>query len=304
MKKHYKLATIVVNYKSDERTVTYIKEELLKKCSVPQIIVVVNNGAADSSSQMLGLSLNAVIVKDIILYDMDSQIYVIHSVENLGFAGGNNLGVDFVKRHFEVDFLLFSNNDIHLCSVGVIEKLIQKMETLADVGIIGPKVVGMDGHCQSPNDYVPFWKELVGVPWERFIPFLHLKHLNQNQAKEGYYFRVMGSFFLMKFDDFMHCGMMDSCTFLFYEEAILSERLRLINKRVYYYPAVAVLHDHGFSINRSPHVMKQRDYMFESALYFYKTYKHVSKISIIVVKCLHYIYRNLQYAKRCIRKKI
>lgn len=90
---------------------------------------------------------------------------------------------------------------------------------------------------------------------------------------------------------------MDSCTFLFNEEAILSDRLRLINKRVYYYPAVAVLHEHGFSINRALHSMELRDYMFKSALYFYETYKHVPKISIIVVKCLHYIYRNLQYVK-------
>ncbi|MGM9705812.1 MAG: glycosyltransferase [Prevotella sp.] len=296
----YDIATIVVNYKTEERTIEFVTSEL-PKCGLRQLVVVVNNGATQESSEILAESLNAPIIEDVHLVYIevsDSSVYIIHNEENTGFARGNNLGVEFVKHHFDVDYLLFSNNDIRLNTPDTIERLIEKLETLPDVGIIGPKVVGLDGHCQSPNDYVPFWKEMVGVPWERFIPFLHLKHINQDKAEEGYYFRVMGSFFLMKYEDFINCGMMDPNTFLFYEEAILSERLKLINKRVYYYPIAEVLHDHGLSINKACDTMGKRDYLFESAVYFFTAYKNIPYINILTAKCLHYIYRNLQNAKR------
>lgn len=296
----YDIATIVVNYKTEGRTIEFVTQEL-QKCRLRQLIVVVNNGATQESSCLLAESLNARIIEDAHLPNIGSSysdVYIVHNEENSGFAKGNNLGVEFVKHHFVVDYLLFSNNDICFNTPDVIEKLIEKLQTLPDVGIIGPKVVGLDGHCQSPNDYVPFWKEMVGVSWERFIPFLHLKHINQDKAEEGYYFRVMGSFFLMRYEDFINCGMMDPNTFLFYEEAILSERLRLINKRVYYYPAQEVFHDHGFSINKAGKTIGRRDYMFESAVYFFTAYKNTPYINILTAKCLHYIYRNLQNAKR------
>lgn len=298
MKNKYQLATVIVNYKAEERTIEYIKEELEAKCSIPQIIVIVNNGATNESSEFLGESLEACIVKDITLPIEESTIYIIHNVDNSGFAKGNNLGVEFIQYHFDIDYLLFSNNDIRFTNHDVVERLIDRLKALPDVGIIGPKVVGLDGKCQSPNDYVPFWKELVGVPWERFIPFFHLKHINQDKAKEGYYFRVMGSFFIMPFKDFINCGMMDPHTFLFYEEAILAERLKLINKRVYYYPEVKVLHDHGYSINKAEKTLGKRDYMFESAVYFFTAYKGVSVIKILMVKCLHWLYITLQSIKR------
>ena len=55
----------------------------------------------------------------------------------------------------------------------------------------------------------------------------------------------MGSFFIVKTQDFINCGMMDPNTFLYAEEIILSEKLKKINKQVYYFPSVTVLHEHG-----------------------------------------------------------
>ena len=302
MKFHFSLASVVVNYRTDDRTIEMVTEELLK-CTLPQLIVVVNNGATEESTAYLASSLQATIVRDVNRMDIvqnERNTYVVHNPENSGFARGNNLGVAFIEAHFDVDYLLFTNNDIRLQSDDVIERLIDKLEALPNVGIIGPKVLGVDGHCQSPNNYVPFWKELVGVPWERFIPGLHLKHIDHDIVKEGYYFRVMGSFFVMRLHDFVQCGRMDVATFLYYEEAILSERLLLIGKRVYYYPAVSVLHEHGFSVNRARKLLKNKDYMFESAIYFYRTYKGVKWPSLWVATALHAVYHWLQSSKRSV----
>ena len=302
---HFSLASVVVNYRTDNRTIEMVTEEL-SKCTLSQLIVVVNNGGTEESTAYLALSLKASIVRDVFQVDIvhnERNTYVIHNPDNSGFARGNNLGVTFVETHFDVDYLLFPNNDIRLQSDDVIERLINKLEMLPDVGIIGPRVVGVDGHCQSPNDYVSFWKELVGTPWERFIPCLHLDHIDQDVAEEGYYYRVMGSFFVMRLRDFIQCGRMDVATFLYYEEAILAERLLLIEKRVYYYPEVSVLHEHGYSVNRAKKQLNNRDYMFESAVYFYQKYKGVNYSSVWIASVLHTVYQWLQNSKRSIWNK-
>lgn len=305
MHRTFTLASIIVNYKSEERTITYVKEELQPKCHTPQLIIIVNNEATEESSEKLSESLLAPIVTDIAAIpngsDIYSDIYIIHNLENLGFAKGNNLGVDFISKHFEVDYLLFSNNDIRFIDSNVIEVLIEKLKSLPDVGVIGPKVIGLDKQSQSPNEYVPFWTEMVGQYWERFIPFYHIKHFNQNKAREGYYYRVMGSFFIANYNDFIKCGKFDPNTFLYGEEVILSERMNKIGKKNYYLPTVSVLHEHGTTTTKYLKQIKGNFIAFNSLSYYYQRYKGISRPAILLAKISMYIYTYLQYFFRIIK---
>lgn len=301
MHRTFTLASIIVNYKSEERTITYVKEELQSKCHIPQLIVIVNNEATIESSKTLSESLQASIVTDITAIPEDSHIYIIHNTENSGFAKGNNLGVDFITTHFKVDYFLFSNNDIRFINSNVIEVLIEKLKSLPDVGIIGPKVIGLDGNCQSPNEYVPFWTEMVGQYWERFIPFYHIKHFDQNKAKEGYYYRLMGSFLVVKYKEFINCGKFDANTFLYGEEVILSERMNVIGKKNYYLPTVSILHEHGSTTAKHLNQIKGNFLMFDSLSYYYQSYKGVRKSSILLAKISMWLYSYLQYLFRALK---
>lgn len=298
MKKTFLLATIIVNYKSEERTIKYIKEELLIKCTIPQIIIIVNNGATEESSELLCASLNACVIRDINTSICESKIYVIHNTRNSGFAKGNNLGVDFISEHFNVKYLLFSNNDIRFIDSNVVEVLIEKLESLPDVGVIGPKVVGLDGNCQSPNEYVSFWTEMVGQYWERFIPFYKIEHFNQNKAQEGYYYRVMGSFFMVRYSDFIECGMFDPKTFLYGEEVILSERMNLIERKNYYTPIVSVVHEHGSTTSKHINQISGNLMIFNSLSYYYHKYMGVNLFYIKIAQLLIWIYSYMQYLAR------
>ena len=301
MKQTIGIATIVINYKSEARTISFIEEEL-SKCRLRQAIVIVNNGATKESSSVMAKALGATIVqKNNEIVDDNQHIFIIHNPINSGFAQGNNMGVDFIINHFECDYLLFSNNDIRFVDDNVVETLIDKIRTLPDVGVIGPKVIGLDGHCQSPNDYVPFWTEMVGQYWERFIPLYHIHKLDQDTAEEGYYYRVMGSFFICAKDAFLDCGMMDPSTFLFAEEACLSERMKKLGRYAYYYPNVSVLHDHGLTINKHTKDLKVSNAMFRSLSYYYKTYKGVNPVSIFVASISNSFYLWLQQLLRKIK---
>lgn len=294
----FSLATIIVNYKSEERTIIYINEELLAKCTIPQIIVIVNNEATEESSNLLCSSLNACLIKDIRASICESKIYVIHNTENSGFAKGNNLGVDFISEHFKVKNLLFSNNDIRFLDSNVVETLIDKLNTLPDVGIIGPKVIGLDGKNQNPYVYTPFWNEILNRSWGRFIPGWKVIDLDREKAKDGYYYRLMGSFFIIPIKDYLDCGMMDSNTFLYSEEEILAERMININKRCYYLSSVKILHEHGFTTSK---YLNHSDLIgLKSKLYYFKKYKKISYLSLFIgynIVKLYLFFRSIFRAK-------
>ncbi|MFI3305847.1 MAG: glycosyltransferase [Rikenellaceae bacterium] len=294
------IATIVVNYRSEQRTIRCISEELTR-CTLPHRIIVVNNGATAATNATLALALNATVVDKIAQpIDPQTKIFIINTPLNNGFARGNNLGVEFVTTHFDVEYLLFSNNDIVLRSDHTIESLVGRLSTLPDVGIIGPKIVGLDGEYQTPYLYSSFWREMVMSQWGRFVPFYRGKEYQDGKlfiresAHEGYYYRVMGSFFVAKTEVYIACGKMDPNTFLYGEEVILAERMLRIGQYNYYYPSVEILHEHGTTINNNRDLFRGRDYLAESLFYYYREYRGVSNYAIHIAKALRWIFASAQ----------
>lgn len=283
------LGIIIVNYKNEGKTIEYVKEELIK-IQTQNIIVVVNNSATDESNARLQEGLSAELVHDITKVESTSQrCFIVSHPDNLGFARGNNMGAEFLLKHFPITYFLFSNNDIRFIDAHVVEALIEKADLLTNVGVIGPNIIGVDGRKQSPDPYYSFWARYFWMYW--LTPFMSKSLKNKlfklnytQQAHEGIHYRVMGSFFLVKAVDFIACGMMDPNTFLFSEEMILSERMKAINRDVYFYPSVTILHEHNQTISKF--IVDKKKFMlrFESECYYYRTYRNVSLLSTYIGK--------------------
>jgi GT2 family glycosyltransferase len=255
----------------------------------PHLIVIVNNEASVEGDNTLVNQLKATLVTDIYLKPVESSCYVISQPNNLGYAKGNNLGAEFSLKHFNITHILISNNDIRFIDNDVVERLIEKLESLINVGLIGSKVIGLDGSNQSPEPYYPFWNRYIWMYW--LTPFLSstkkrklFKLDYSRRAVEGEHYKIMGSFFIINADDFQQCGMMDSNTFLYAEEIILSERLNAIHKSVYYYPQVTVLHEHGLTINQHLNSAESMKLKFKSESYYYRKYRGVTALSILLGK--------------------
>lgn len=283
------LGVIIVNYKNENKTIEYVKEELIK-IQTQNIIVVVNNSATNESDTKLKTALSAELVHDIgKIEDKSQRCFIISHPDNLGFAKGNNLGAEFLLKHFAAGYFLFSNNDIRFIDRNAVEALVEKADALPHVGVIGPNIIGVDGRKQSPDPYYPFWARYFWMYW--LTPFMPKSLKNKlfklnytQQAQEGVHYRVMGSFFIVKAVDFVACGMMDPNTFLFSEEMILAERMKMIGRDVYYYPAVTILHEHNQTISKF--IVDKKKFMlrFESECYYYRTYRNVSLLSTYIGK--------------------
>lgn len=262
------IGIIIINYNNYKETVTYIKEEL-SKIKMNKKIVVVDN--SHSSNEFDNLTTYCKGIKD---------LYLLEAKDNLGYAKGNNLGVKFLLKRYELDFLLFSNTDIQIYDDDVLEYLIEKMDENTNVASCNPKIVSPDGKvAQSPFKYLPFHK--VFVLKKLLYPFLKKKIENGlwsdliNNASEGLYYRLSGAFLLVKKQDFLNAGMFDEKTFLFAEESILAERFKRIGKFSAYYPDKKIIHEiHGTigKFNESDQISKL---MLESNFYYQKNYKNI-----------------------------
>lgn len=300
------LFIVTINYRQEELTIQFAKNEL-SKILLPYKTIIVNNSATIDSNSVLCEGLDAVLVEDINAeIDTKRDTFVISSAENLGFARGNNLGAEFCKKWFAPKYILFTNNDIRLNGSDIAEKLILKLETYADVGVIGPKVVGLDGKLQSPFPYTTYWKRHIWMYWSTFFYSEEKKRKifrldYQETAQEGYHYYVMGSFFMVRAVDFYQCGMFDPHTFLYAEEPILSERMNAIGRNVYYYPEVEVVHEHGATTSKFAR-SKTADWQFESENYYYKKYKHISRFLIFLGKITHNLMK-LKTRILCVKSK-
>lgn len=200
------------------------------------------------------------------------------ALPNQGFAAGCNKAAAVLLRDSYMDYLLFTNTDLHLDSEGIVEALMAKMEEDSGIGIIGPAIVGEDGKRQSPEPYMGLWKRYVWMYLS--TPFLSTAGKRSifqldysEQAQEGFHYRVMGSFFICRADDWAQVGGMDEGTFLYAEESILSERMLSLGKRAFFLPSVTVIHQHGAVIGANLDRGRVSRLRFESDAYFYRKYK-------------------------------
>lgn len=255
------LGIVIVNYREYDRTERFIREEI-SRIRRPYRLVVVDNGGDPERAEALRERMGCeVLVR-----------------ENDGFAAGCNAGTAILCVDPEVDMLLFTNNDLHLRTDDVVDRLIDKLEECRDIGIIGPEIVGTDGKRQSPEPYLGLWKRYVWMYLS--TPFLSRAAKRRifrldaaEEAEEGECYRVMGSFFLCPREAWEQAGGMDPHTFLYAEEPILSERMIRIGRKTYFLPSVTVVHEHGGTIGKHLDTRRASWLQFRSNAYYYRAYK-------------------------------
>ncbi len=123
------IGIVIVSYRSDDRTVSFVRDQL-SRVSEPKRIVVVDNGATAEEAAAL-----AAIIPEAVVIPAD----------NRGFAAGNNLGARYLEETVHPGHILFTNNDIESPEDGVVEALVRALEAQPEAGAVGTAVLGLDG---------------------------------------------------------------------------------------------------------------------------------------------------------------
>lgn len=287
-----KIGIIIVSYHNPKGTERYLKKELTK-LSFPYTLIVVDVDASPESSKKLAESCGLFYLEE---NNTAASIprtnkYLISCRKNLGYARGNNLGVKFLNKCGNFTHYLFSNDDIEIKDPNTLTKLAEKLDADSSLGCIGPRIIGLDGHDQSPHmRYISPYR-MIG--WN-ILPFLRTKkgrvNILQQKPSNSICYWVCGAFMMVKADYFLQAGMFDDSTFLYFEEVILAERLLQINKKVYFLADVEVLHYEGGSSSNIN--LRKQQFLIDSQVLYYKKYKHVSSFIIHLYK-LSFIIHNL-----------
>jgi len=137
---------IIVNWNQPDLTIECLKSIYDLRCKNYELqIVVVDNGSTDDS------------VKKI----QSSKLNVIETGENLGFAGGNNVGITHALEN-DADYVCLLNNDT-VVDPGLIEGLLKTFKEYPKAGAVSPKIYFAKGFEFHKNRYDN--NELGNVIW-------------------------------------------------------------------------------------------------------------------------------------------
>ena len=114
------VSIITVNFRQPHVTVALLESIVQNSYKNVEVILVDNGSLADFS---------------VLFKKAYPSVKIIISAENLGFAGGNNVGIAKAAG----DFLFFVNNDTILTD-GLIEGLLSRFAKNPQIGVVSPKI--------------------------------------------------------------------------------------------------------------------------------------------------------------------
>jgi GT2 family glycosyltransferase len=129
------VSIITVNFNSTQVTLELL--ESLKKLTYSSFeVIVIDNGSQDNPEKTLQEAWPSIIFK--------------RSEVNLGFAGGNNLGIALAKG----DYLFFINNDTEV-TPNLVTELIQVLKSNPAIGLLSPKICYFSSKLIQFAGYTP-----------------------------------------------------------------------------------------------------------------------------------------------------
>jgi GT2 family glycosyltransferase len=220
------VSLITVNYNGTEVTGELLKSLTALQYPAIEVIVVDNASAEDPGPR---------------LREICPEVRVILSPKNLGFAGGNNLGIRAAKG----EYLFLVNNDTELTS-GLIEGLLDIFRRYPDAGMACPKF-----HYFYHPDIIEY------AGYNELNVFRGSCTMVGNREKDEGQYNIAGS------TNFAHgggmmipasvvreVGEMPECYFLYYEELDWSAQIKRKGYKIYYQPDSLIYHKESMSVGK------------------------------------------------------
>ena len=209
------------------------------------IITINYNGLADTCALIDSITFNDTL--EVIVVDNASRedeageierrypaVTVIRSDRNLGFAGGNNLGIKAARGQY----IFLVNNDTVFKEDAHIEALIQRLNTSEKIGAVCPKIrFAWDSH---PIQFAGFTPLSAITLRNRSIGYGEEDHGQHDTAHPTPY--AHGAAMMLKREVIDQVGLMPECYFLYYEELDWSMMLTRAGYDIWYEPACTIYH--------------------------------------------------------------
>lgn len=229
MRHEYSISIITINFNGLDDTCALL--DTIPADPTTEVIVVDNASTADEAT---------------VIEQRYPRVKVVRSHENLGFAGGNNLGIQAASGHY----LLFINNDTLLppqTEGHTLAPLIQRLESDPKIGAVCPKIrFAWDNRPIQFAGYTPLSTITMR---NHSIGFGEDDHGQYDVPHPTPY--AHGAAMMVKRETIERAGMMPTCFFLYYEELDWSMMLRRAGYDIWYEPAATIFHKESQSTGQN-----------------------------------------------------
>lgn len=214
-----KVSIIILNWNGKNDTVECI--DSLKNVHYEKYdIIVVDNGSSDDSADFLEKKY--------------PSVKIIRNKENLGFTGGNNVGIKMALER-GAEYILLLNNDTAVTQ-NLITGCLEPFLTQKEVGIVGPKVVYYNNPAQV-------W--CAGCYYNRFLGrgvMYGTLSKKRNFEKEAIVDWISFCVVMIKREVFENIGLLDNDFFSSYEDLDFCLRAKKAGYLSIYSPRTIVKH--------------------------------------------------------------
>ncbi len=227
------IATIIVNYQAGALILSHLERVLAEMRTVPgSNLFVVDNASPNGDAALLAEGLAGI-----------DDAHFIAAPENGGFSYGNNVAL---KRALPqgFDHYLLLNPDAYPAP-GYMVTLSDFLRTHPQVGIVGSRLEGEDGHVQcSAFRAMSALGELENAaqtgPVTRLLQRAVVAPLPADQAHPTDW--VSGASMMIKREVFERIGLMDEDYFLYYEETDFQYAAKKAGFEIWYVPEARAVH--------------------------------------------------------------
>lgn len=220
---------ITVNFHQTEVTIDLLKSVAKSYSPLEVEVIIVDNGAVKNM--------------ELVFLPHFGNIKYIQSKANLGFAGGNNLGIKQAKG----DYIFLLNNDTEI-PAGCIETMLAELKGNDKIGLLSPLLLYFDQ------------KDLI-----QYAGFTPMNYLTGRNAYIGQFEKNVGQFddksyqtgfchgaaVMCRKADVEKAGLMDEIYFLYYEELDWCEKFKRIGKQIWFTGKTHVYHKESISVGKA-----------------------------------------------------
>ncbi len=252
------ISVVSINYNGLKDTCEMIDSIRSNVKSVSYEIIIVDNASRENEAEVLN--------------DRYPDITVIKSTKNLGFSGGNNLGILRAKGKYI--FLL--NNDV-IIKDDSWQYLIERLNSDIKIGVVSPKIRFSYG--DNKIQFAGF------TPLSRYS--LRNAHIGSGEIDKGQYDNAQstpyahGAAMLLKREVIEKAGLMPELFFLYYEELDWSTTISEQGYELWYEPRATVYHKESQSVGFGSPI--QIYYLTRNRLLY--AYRHRKGVERIVALC-------------------
>jgi len=232
---------IIVNWNGKRDTVVCLESlQLIHKKSLDISIVVVDNGSVDDSVKVIKKAY--------------PRVTVLTTGKNLGFTGGNNVGIDYALSH-GADFVWLLNNDT------IVDKNVLSFVQVFDdptVGACGSKIYFAKGHEYHNDRYTNdqrghvIWYAGGKVDWRN----MYASHRGVDEVDKGQYDHpeetqfITGCSLIVRSKVINQIGKLDDHFYLYLEDLDWNLRMQRAGWKTMYAPMSIVWHVNAGSSGR------------------------------------------------------